>query len=106
MLGREIPTRDLPSPEVKDNGPVDNFNALPERPKQQAQDLEKVHQGSLTVESDGPIQDATNNTTPDQSSALADEASGEQHKHTYASIVCVQYICGHISIFSQICCFV
>ncbi|KAK4776769.1 hypothetical protein SAY86_005457 [Trapa natans] len=87
VLNREIPPREHTPLEVKENGPVENFNALPERSQQQTQDFEKVHQGSLAVESNGPSQNASKIAAQDHSSALADEASGEQHKHTYASIL-------------------
>ncbi|XP_031397721.1 nuclear transport factor 2-like isoform X2 [Punica granatum] len=87
MLSREVLAREFAPAEVKENGPVDNFNVLPEQPQQQVPESENIHEGSLAVESNGPTQNAANNAVQDHSSASVDEVSGEQHKHTYASIL-------------------
>lgn len=91
MPSQEIPVKEFAPAEVKEERPVDNFNVLPERPQQQAQESEKVQESGHAVESNGPTHNTTNSAVQDHCSASADEAYGEQQKHTYASIVCVLF---------------
>ncbi|KDP33322.1 hypothetical protein JCGZ_12871 [Jatropha curcas] len=84
LLGGEIQSREFVAPaDPKENGPVDNYS-FPEQRLQQIPESEIVQEEN-SVDSNGSLQN-TVNTVQDQLPPV-EEATGEPHKHTYASIL-------------------
>ncbi|XP_021897021.1 LOW QUALITY PROTEIN: putative G3BP-like protein [Carica papaya] len=86
LLGGEIPGREFVAcADVKENGPVDNYN-LPEQPLQQPLESENIVENNCADETNGSVTN-TVNAIQDYLLASVEESVGERQKHTYASIL-------------------
>lgn len=85
LLGGEIHTREYVAPEIKENGPVDNYG-FAEQQLQQVAEAENIMEDNSADQSNGSVQN-TVNPLQDPLPPSVEEPVGETQKHTYASIV-------------------
>lgn len=97
LLGGEIPTREFVAPDVKENGPVDNYGFAAQR-LQQVTEPESILEDNSADHPNGSLQN-TVNSLPDHIPPSVEEPVGEPQKHTYASIVCSETLRLVIMIF-------
>ncbi|KAJ4840270.1 hypothetical protein Tsubulata_024966 [Turnera subulata] len=82
----EIHARDFVAPpDVKENGPVDNYS-FPEQRLQQVPESENILEEHVVEEVNGSLQNS-GSTVQDHLPASVEESAGEPQKHTYASIL-------------------
>ncbi|KAH7521997.1 hypothetical protein FEM48_Zijuj07G0091100 [Ziziphus jujuba var. spinosa] len=85
LLGGEIHTREFVPPDVKDNGPVDNYGFVEQR-LQQVSESENILEENAADQSNGSLQN-TVNSVQDHLPSSVEEPVGEPQKQTYASIL-------------------
>ena len=85
LLGGEIHAREFAPPDVKDNGPLDNYGFM-EQQLQQVAESENILEENAADQSNGSLQNAVNSVQDHRPSSV-EEPVGEPQKQTYASIV-------------------
>lgn len=85
MLGGEIHTIEFVAPDVKENGPADNYGFV-EQQLQQVAESDSILEENLADQPNGSLQNMVN-SLHDHLPLSVEESVGEPQKHTYASIV-------------------
>ncbi|PON94852.1 Splicing factor-like protein [Trema orientale] len=85
LLGGEIHTREFVAPDIKENGPVNNYGFVEEQ-LQQVAESENIMEDNSVNHSNGSVQNAVS-SLQDHLPPSVEEPVGETQKHTYASIL-------------------